>query len=173
MILKVQFIEKIKQWTLNWPMKNSFQIFYFSVILKGKNYTLHIWRNADKKFKKQRISRVNNGSTLKNYRSSLSKPREFGLSQKPSHATVPLKRQSPWMGCEQGGGGIQLKKNNDKECYNKCEENFRYLYNVQSSFYLKVLSARLDLHQSGAIGQALKKSPTAIGFRFFNFSFNI
>jgi len=32
----------------------------------------------------------------------------------------------------QGGGGIQLKKNNDKECYNKCEENFRYLYGIES-----------------------------------------
>lgn len=28
----------------------------------------------------------------------------------------------------EGGGGIQLQKNNDKECYNKCEENFRCKY---------------------------------------------
>jgi hypothetical protein len=31
--------------------------------------------------------------------------------------------------------------------------------------------ARLDLHESGTIGQALKRTSTAIGFLFLNFSF--
>ncbi len=55
-----------------------------------------------------------------------------------------------------------------------CGENLRAA--KDASHHVKIIPkkccspARLDLHESGSIGQALKRTSTAKGIRFFNFS---